>query len=123
MNKYLRSFIIGSSFPVFILYFLAVRFNTKNNVYTFNDYVFIAPFALGLFNMISHYVADIYNIHLRKRLFISSIIAPIVVFLFDYITKQYKIHTIDQWLLLYVNLCIIYFIVFNFIVYYLEVYV
>ena len=120
MNKYLRSFIIGSSYPVFILYFLVVRYIVKKNVYKFNDYVIIAPLALGVFNMLSLYISEIYHIDLRKRLLVTSMVLPIVIFMFGYLTKQYSFKKAKEWLWYYVNLCIIYLIVFNIIVYYLE---
>jgi hypothetical protein len=56
MNPYLKSFIIGSSFPSFILYFLAVRV-AKNKNYRFEDYAFIGPLSLGVNNMLSLYIA------------------------------------------------------------------
>ena len=46
MNEYVKSFVIGSSWPVFILYFLAVAgYGDKINV-SYKNYTFIAPLFL-----------------------------------------------------------------------------
>jgi hypothetical protein len=118
MNPYLKSFIIGSSFPSFILYFLAVRFTKKN--YHFEDYALICPLALGIDNMLSLYIAKKYNLSLRTRMLGSSIFFSLFVFIFDYYTNQYNITSNEDWLTLYLIIFSIYFIVFNFIIYNLE---
>jgi hypothetical protein len=119
MNSYVKSFVIGSSFPCFILYFLAVKF-CKNKNYRFEDYVFIGPLFLGLMNMLSLYISKKYNLSLKKRMLGSSIFFSFFVFLFDYSTKQYQISKLQDWIAFYLMLFFIYFVVFNFIIYNLE---
>ena len=119
MNSYLKSFIIGSSFPSFILYFLAVKF-AKNKNYKFEDYVFIAPVFLGLTNSFSLYIATKYNLSLKTRMLGTSIFLSFFVFLFDYYTNQYKITKLKDWFIMYLAIFSIYFVVFNFVIYNLE---
>lgn len=112
-NKYLRSFVIGSSFPVFILYFIAVQSITTPKKYTFETYAIIAPLFLGLCNMLSL----LYSTDLRQRLLITSIALPLAVCLFAYFAKIYKF---TDWTNYFIMTSIIYMFVFNIIVYYLE---
>lgn len=119
MNSYLKSFIIGSSFPAFILYFLAVRV-VKNKNYRFENYVFIGPLSLGINNMLSLYVAKKYNLSLETRMFASSIFFSLFAIIFNYCTSQYHITNVKDWFILYLLIFSIHYIVFNFIIYNLE---
>jgi hypothetical protein len=120
MNKYLRSFVIGSSFPVFIIYFIAVQSITTPKKYTFETYSIIAPLFLGTCNMLSLYISELYNIELRQRLLITSILLPLLVCLYAYFGKIYKF---TNWTNYFIIVLIIYIFVFNIIVYYLETHV
>ena len=120
-NQYLRAFVIGSSFFVFIPYFIAVRSFDKNLVnYSYENYTLYAPIGLGLYNVLSLYIANKFNLTKKNRLFLISILAPTLVALTVYFLKAYNYTTLDQWFNHIWKLYLLYFVVFNLIVYYLD---
>jgi hypothetical protein len=120
-NQYLRAFVIGSSFLVFIPYFIAVKsFDKKLVNYTYENYTLYAPIGLGLYNVLSLYIANKFNLTKKNRLFLISILAPTLVALTVYFLKAYNYTTLDQWFNHIWKLYLLYFVVFNLIVYYLD---
>ena len=71
--SYLKSFIIGSSFPSFILFLIAVDQEEKKT-YTYNFYSKILPISIGLGNVLSRFIGEKLNWSLEKRLFYTTII-------------------------------------------------
>jgi hypothetical protein len=119
-NQYLRAFVIGSSFFVFIPYFIAVRSFDKNLVnYSYENYTLYAPIGLGLYNVLSLYIANQFNLTKKNRFFLISLLAPTLVALTVYFLKAYN-YTINQWFNHIWKLYLLYFVVFNFVVYYLD---
>jgi hypothetical protein len=120
-NQYLRAFVIGSSFFVFIPYFIAVRsFDKKLLNYSYENYTLFAPIGLGLYNVLSLYISNKMNITKKYSLLLISIIAPTLVAILVYNLKLYNYTTITQWFNHIWKLYLIYFIVFNFVLYYLD---
>ena len=120
MNNYLRSFIIGSSLPVFISFFLRVAtLDNKIKNYSYKSYSIIAPLYLGLMNMISLCLTANYNIPLRRRLIIIGIISPIIVILFAKLIGSYNF-TRDEWIKYSIKLLIKHFLIYNTVIYFLE---
>ena len=120
-NQYLRAFVIGSSFFVFIPYFIAVKsFDKKLVNYSYENYTLYAPIGLGLYNVLSLYIANQINLTKRNRFFLISLLAPTLVVLTVYFLKAYNYTTIQQWFNHIWKLYLLYFIVFNFVVYYLD---
>ena len=124
-NQYLRAFVIGSSFLVFIPYFLIVsRFEEKHINFTYKYYTFFAPIALGVFNVLSLYLANKFNLTTKNRFLLISLIAPTLVALTVYFFKAYhNLITLNQWFNYLIKLYLLYFIIFNFDVYLLDRYV
>ena len=120
-HQYLRAFVIGSSFFVFISYFIAVKsFDKKLVNYSYENYTLYAPIGLGLYNVLSLYIANQFNLTKRNRFFLISLLAPTLVVLTVYFLKAYNYTTIQQWFNHIWKLYLLYFIVFNFVVYYLD---
>jgi hypothetical protein len=120
-NQYLRAFVIGSSFFVFIPYFIAVRtFDKKLVNYSYENYTLYAPIGLGLYNVLSLYIANKFNLTKRNRFLLISLLAPTLVVLTVYFLKAYNYTTIQQWFNHIWKLYLLYFVVFNFVVYYLD---
>ena len=120
-KQYLRAFVIGSSFFVFIPYFIAVKSFDKRLVnYSYENYTLYAPIGLGLYNVLSLYIANQLNLTKRNRFFLISLLAPTLVVLTVYFLKAYNYTTIQQWFNHIWKLYLLYFIVFNFVVYYLD---
>jgi len=122
-NQYLRAFVIGSSFFVFIPYFIAVRSLDKKLVnYSYENYTLYAPIGLGLYNVLSLYIANKFNLAKRNRFLFISLLAPTLVAIGVYTRKAYN-YTINQWFNHIWILYLLYFVVFNFVIYYLDKYV
>jgi hypothetical protein len=122
-NEYLRAFVIGSSFFVFLPYFFFVsRFNTKDFNFTYVPYTFLAPVALGLMNMLSLFIASRFNLTKKNRYLLISILAPSMVTFTILFFKLYN-YTIERWVSHIVKLYLLYFFVWNVVVYNLDKYV
>ena len=122
-HEYLRAFVIGSSCIVFLPYFYAVsNFDPQQFNFNYKLYTFLAPIALGLMNLLSLIISKKYNISYKNRFLYTSIIAPTCV-LFTVIYFKIYNYTINQWLSHIINLYLLYFFIFNFVLYYLDKYV
>jgi len=122
-NEYLRAFVIGSSFFVFLPYFFLVsRFNKKDFNFTYVPYTFLAPVALGLMNMLSLFIASRFNLTKKNRYLLISILAPSMVTFTILFLKLYN-YTIQRWISHIVKLYLLYFFVWNVVVYNLDKYV
>jgi hypothetical protein len=120
-NQYLRAFVIGSSFLVFISYFMAVRsFDKKLVNYSYENYTLYAPIGLGLYNVLSLYIANKFNLTKRNRFLFISMLAPTLVVVTVYFLKAYNYTSMQQWFNHIWKLYLLYFVVFNFVVYYLD---
>jgi hypothetical protein len=122
-NEYLRAFVIGSSCFVFLPYFYIVsNFDKKHFNFDYIIYTYLAPVALGLMNLISLILSKKFNISHKNRFLYTSIISPTLVL---FTVKYFNIYnyTIHDWISHIINLYLLYFIVFNYIVYYLDKYV
>ncbi len=65
---YIREFVIGSSFPVFLPHFIAVAGLDESKLnYTYKQYTFIAPLYYGLMNVISLLLAIRLKLSDRQR--------------------------------------------------------
>jgi hypothetical protein len=118
--NYLRSFVIGSSFPVFLPFFLTVRLllaDIKN--YDFENYAFVAPLYLGLMNMFSLFISTTFNLSLRHRFIFIGILSPLIVILVARILNSYD-YTTDQWNDYYGRIILKHFIIYNLVIYNLE---
>lgn len=133
-NKYLRAFIVGSSFVALLPFFLVVNstnlqisnyipllkiLNPHKRNYSFEQYVFIAPLFLGFVNMLSLYISTKYTIVKSNRYLWASFFIPTFVILFSFIGKFYSFDQtewINYILLVYCG----HFILWNYIIRYLE---
>jgi hypothetical protein len=116
---YLKSFVIGSSWFVFILFFLSVM-KIKNKNYSYELYTIIAPFYLGLMNMLSLYLANKYKLSLRQRFLLIGIISPLIVIIFAKLSNSYN-YTSKKWYEYYVYIIVKHMLIFNIIIYYLTI--
>ena len=124
IRQYLRAFVIGSSFLVFLPYFLAVRqFDPKLINYRFAEYAFIAPVALGIMNMVSLFIANTFGLSRRVSLFLISVIAPMCVLLFAKFANMYNYKNAREWVNYTWKLILLYLFAWNIVVYHLDKYV
>lgn len=122
-NSYLRSFVIGSSFFVFVLFFLAVgAFQPKYLNYSYKSYTFIAPVGLGVMNMVSLFISNYFGVSRRLAIFIISLVAPVCVLIFVKQMHFYN-YTLKDWFSHIWMMFLLYSFVWNIVVYNLEIYV
>ena len=122
-NEYLRAFVIGSSFPVFLPFFYSVsRFEKEKFNFNYEAYTFLAPPSLGFMNVVSLFLANQLDINKKLRFLLTSLIAPTMV-LFTVIVLNIYNYTIEDWISHIVQLYLVYFIVVNVIIYNLDKYV
>ena len=123
INQYLRAFVIGSSCLVFLPYFYVVSHFTKEKFnFDYMTYTFLAPPSLGLMNMISLFIANQLNISKTNRFLLTSLIAPTIV-LFTVVYFKIYNYKNREWVNHIVKLYLLYFIVFNIILFTLDKYV
>lgn len=118
--EYLRAFVIGSSLMVVIphLYAVANLDETKMN-YTYKQYSFAAPLYYGIMNMISLYLALIFQLTPRNRYLLIGTISPLIVISFSYIVKTYD-YSNSEWIRYAFGLFLKHFLIWNIIVYSLN---
>jgi hypothetical protein len=120
---YLRAFVIGSSFLVFLPHFIAVAGIDEAKLnYTYKQYTFVAPLYYGLMNMISLYIALVFGLSTRQRYLLIGSLSPLIVISFSYFFKTYD-YKGNEWLQYGVGLFIKHFLIWNLIVYTLNEYV
>jgi hypothetical protein len=122
-NEYLRAFVIGSSFLVFLPFFYSVyNFKKEKFNFSYDIYTFLAPPALGIMNVISLLIANKFNISKKNRFLLTSFIAPTLVLLTVVFLNIYN-YTFEEWVSHTVQLYLLYFIVVNVIIYNLDKYI
>lgn len=121
--RYLRAFIIGSSFVVILPFISKVASLDEDDMnYTYQTYSFIAPLYLGIMNMISLYLADQFNLSLRERYLLIGTISPLIVASFAYLTGKYNFNQ-TEWISYAVRLWVKHFLTFNVVIFLIEKYI
>lgn len=122
MNKYIRSFVIGSSLPVFSIFFKAVQNYEKQGIinYSYYNYSLIAPLYLGIMNIIAYIIRTNFGLSLKQSLLLISIISSMIVMVFITINNAYNFQTRERWILQYQYILFAQLFVFNVIIYLLE---
>lgn len=122
-TNYLRAFIIASSFIVVAPHFLAVANLEKETTnYTYEQYTFVAPVYYGIMNMISLFIAINFKLSRRMRYILIGTISPLIVTSFSYIFQTYT-YTSEEWMQYAFGLFIKHFLIWNIIIYLLDIYV
>jgi hypothetical protein len=117
MSDLIKAFVIGSSWPAFILYFYGVsRFPDNIKNYSYVNYTMIAPIALGIFNVIGYVVAKKLKLTRSERFILTGLAGAIGVSIFITITNAYNFSTKKEWTNQYIKLLIIYIFVFGVII-------
>ena len=115
MEDYLKSFIIGSSLPVFITFFLSVaKINNNIKNYSYKSYTIISPLYFGIVNMLSLYYLKNYD-----RFIFTGLISPLIVIIFAKSFNSYNF-SFNEWLYYSLKIIIKHFIIWNLVIRYLE---
>jgi hypothetical protein len=118
--EYIRAFVIGSSFPVFLPHFIAVAgLDERNLNYTYKQYTFVAPLYYGLMNALSLYLALWLKLSDRNRYLLIGTLSPLIVILFSYTFQTYDYQG-TEWLTYGIGLFVKHFLIWNVIVYFLN---
>jgi len=120
--KYLREFIIGSSFPVVALYYYGAYYNTKKT-YDYFQYSLVAPIWFGIWNILSLIIAERFKLSNRLRYFIVSILSVISIGILQQTILFPYNYTKEEWKEYYVYIFIKYMFVWNIIIYTIDKYI
>ena len=120
MEKYIKSFIIGSSYPSFVLFFMVVSQYGEMMNLPFTTYSIIAPPFLGLLNVFGLFLKNKYNLGQFQRFFYTGIIGAIFISIVITLLKIYNFTTKRRWIEQYIKLQITYFLIFSVIIRSLE---
>ena len=120
MTEYIRPFVIGSSFPVFIQFFANVmKIDDKIKNYSYEKYSILAPLYLGLMNVVSLYLAKQFDLDLRQRMLYIGIISGIMVCVIAKLTNSYNF-TKREWICYFIRIITKHIFTYSTIVYLLE---
>ena len=127
-KKLLKSFIIGSSIPAFIIFFIGVTYfikHEKSAIFDYHNYSIFAPLGLGIASLLAKYINLHYNIKLNNSYLIISILSALFICIrvTIYWNKIYnfKINSqrgFIQYLLIFIS----HLFVYNCIIYPLDLY-
>jgi len=122
-NEYLRAFVIGSCFFVIFPFFYVVsNFDPSKSNIDYTSYTYYAPVGLGLFNVLSLFIAKQFKLTKRMRFVTIGILAPSIVTSTILYIKAYN-YTIDRWIRHIFKLYLFYLFTFNCVVYLLDKYI
>ena len=119
--KYLKQFIIGSSFLVFSPFYYAVQNNQPKKTYDYYTYTLIAPIWFGVWNIISLILAQQFNLSMRERFLLISIISSLSIMGIATYLQSYNF-TKEEWKKYYMYIFIKYVLVWNIVIYNIEKY-
>ena len=119
--KYLKEFIIGSSFPVVASFYYGAYNREKNFDYFY--YTLIAPIWFGIWSILSLIIADKYKLSNRMRFFIVSILSVISIGILQQTILFPYDYTKEEWIEYYFYIFIKYMITWNIIIYYIHKYI
>lgn len=118
--EYLKPFVVASSWLATFPFFYTTGKIDKN--YSYYQYTLIAPVWLGFWNVISMIIAKYFGFTLRARFLLLTLITYSLSILIVKKTNAYN-YTQREWHYYYLRLFIKHFILWNVIVYYLELYI
>lgn len=120
MENYFKSFIIGSSLPVFAPFFyFTSRIPTTERNYSYYHYSLIAPLYFGLLNVFSIWIKNQFNLSLRNTYLIIGPLSGIFVAIIASYLNTYN-YKKNQWLIYYATLIFSHFFIFNVIIYFIQ---
>jgi len=116
--RYLKQFIIGSSSIVFLPFFYLAQ-NIKLKTYNYYEYTLIAPLWFGIWNVISIIISEYLGLSTRIRFILISLITYLCATGYATYNNVYDF-TDNQWYKYYLSMLIIYYTVWNIVIYNIE---
>lgn len=124
-KQLLKSFIIGSSIPAFIILFIVViyLFKIKEATFDYYRYSVLAPIGIGLLSLIAKFISIKYKISLQICYFVISLFSALFVSInISRGEKAYNFKTKNRWYLQYLLIFIGHLFIYNSIIYPLDLY-
>lgn len=124
-KELLKSFIIGSSIPAFIILFIVViyLFRIKEAKFNYYKYSIMAPLGLGIISMLAKFISIQYNIKLKYTYLVLSLISALCVAINISLGEgAYNFKTKYRWYLQYLLIFIGHLFIYNQIIYPLDLY-
>jgi hypothetical protein len=124
-KELLKSFIIGSSIPAFIILFIVViyLFKIKEATFDYYRYSILAPIGMGLLSLFAKFISIQYKINLQICYFIISLFSALFVSInISRGEKAYNFKTKNRWYLQYLLIFIGHLFIYNKIIYPLDMY-
>ena len=119
--KYLKQFIVGSSYLVFLPFYYAVQNNQPKKRYSYYKYTLLAPVWFGLWNVISFMIANYFHLTMQMRFLVITILSSLSIMAIATYLKSYNF-TKDEWRKYYLYIFIKYMLVWNIVIYTIEKY-
>lgn len=123
MNEYLRAFVIGSSWLVFIHHFITVYLIRDIINYSYAYYSMIAPVYLGIMNAISIKLQKLFRLSNTQRYGYIFIISSIIVISFSYTFKTYPFTETMEWISYSIKIFIAHFFDYFIVMQFLDNYI
>ena len=120
--KYLKDFVLGSSYLVFLPYFYSVHNSQSTKNYSYYEYTLVAPVWFGIWNIISLIIAEYFGLSKRLRFFIVSILSSFSIMAIAYNFKTYTF-TNEEWIKYFFYIFLKYLFVWNIVIYNLDKYI
>lgn len=117
--KYIKQFIIGSSYPVFFSFYYSVKNSQPKKTYKYYDYTMVAPLWFGLWNIISLIIAEKFNLSNRLRFILISLLSSVSIMIIATKLKSYKFNS-QEWKKYYLYILVKYLVVWNIVIFNLE---
>ena len=113
--KYLKQFVVGSSFLVFFQFYYSAKNHQPKKTYDYYRYTLVAPIWFGLWNIISLIIAEKYKLNFEKRFLLISFISALSIMIISTKLRSYNF-TRNEWYKYYVYILIKYLFTWNVII-------
>jgi hypothetical protein len=117
--KYLKQFIIGSSYPVFFSFYYSVKNSQPKKTYKYYNYTLVAPVWFGVWNIISLLLAERLNLTNKMRFLLISLLSSLSIMIIATKLKSYKFNS-KEWRNYYFYILVKYLIVWNIVILNIE---
>ena len=125
IKELIKSFIIGSSVPAFIILFIVViyLFKIKEATFDYYKYSILAPIGIGLLSASAKFISIKYDISLKRSYLAVSLLSALFVSInISRGKKAYNFKSKNRWYLQYILIFIGHLFIYNKIIYPLDVY-
>mgnify|MGYP006113664159 FL=1 len=118
--KYLKEFIIGTSSFIYIPWMISVQYTDLPKRYSYYDFTMVSPIRGGIWNLISIYIATLFNLSNNVRFIASTIIHWLLTIIYVNKYKLYVFKSKKRRYIYYFNLLLACIIQWNVIIPFLE---